>query len=351
MAFPSYYSRQIALPEVGLDGQKRLAEAKCLVIGAGGLGSPALLYLAAAGVGTIGVCDGDVLEESNLHRQILFTTKDLGKNKGELAAGRLKDLNPLIEVISYPFRFSKENAGFLFSCYDLVLDCTDNFRTKFLINDASFFYKKPLVRASIYQFEGQIQTYFCERGDPCLRCLWKEVPEEGCVGNCQQAGILGPIAGYFGVLQAVEALKLILKLPTLHSKETLFVDLIHYTQHKIECERRSDCPLCGQKPTIFDLIENYPWEVRFSKDVVDQFCWVDIREAEEVVSHPCPHMSIHMPLSSLNLASIDKNIPYLFFCQKGKRSASLVKKLRDLGWENVYSLIGGTERNPFSLGT
>jgi molybdopterin/thiamine biosynthesis adenylyltransferase/rhodanese-related sulfurtransferase len=337
-----YYSRQIRLSEIGQQGQEKLKNAKCLVIGAGGLGSPALLYLAAAGVGTIGICDGDVLEESNLHRQPLYFAKDVGKPKAELAAARLKELNPFINVSSYAYRLTAENAQQLFSTYDLVLDCTDNFRTKFLINDAAYLLKKPVVRASIYQFEGQLQTYIPQRGDACLRCLWEDVPQEGCVGSCQQVGVIGPLPGFFGTLQAMEALKFFLGMPTLGAHEILFTDLIYYSQRTIAFEKKPSCPLCGNSPKIFDLKEREAWELKFD-EISDEYILVDIREPEETELDPYQGSHVKMPLSSFDETYLESHQNYLFFCQRGMRSARLVQALREKGIENVFSLIGGVK--------
>lgn len=341
MNFHSFYSRQMKLPEIGVKGQKQLQQAKCLVVGAGGLGSSALSYLAASGIGTIGISDGDLLEESNLHRQVLYSSKDIGKQKAELAAQRLRDLNPLIEVISHPFRCTYENAEFLFSSYDLILDCTDSFRTKFLLNDAAYLLKKPLIRASLYQFEGELQVYLPERKDPCLRCLWQERPEDGCVGNCEQVGILGPVAGFFGVLQALEAIKFFLNMPNIPGKTTIFFDLTQHNKYELENERRQDCPLCGQNPKIHGLSENEVWEIVCIPSVFQHYCCVDIREPHEIHAAPVEQISLNMPLSTFDSSVLKKDASYLFFCQKGRRSASLVRKLREEGWENVYSLLGG----------
>lgn len=342
MKFPTYYSRQIRLSEVGIEGQERLKNAKCLVIGAGGLGSPVLLYLAAAGIGQIGICDGDRVDESNLHRQPIYSTHDIGKSKAETSAEKLRDLNPLIDVSAYPFHLTAQNASPLFSKFDLILDCTDNFRTKFLINDAAYFLKKPVIRASIYQFEGQIQTYLPSRGDACLRCLWEEVPEEGCVGTCQEVGVLGPIPGYFGIMQAMEAIKFFLKLPHLASNEILFSDLIHYNQSKISFEARDECPLCGKNPTIHGLIEKQTWEISAEELKKMSYKLIDIREMSEVEKAPYlkgPYF--HMPMSAFDQESLNSDTRYALFCHKGRRSQSLVRALRESGHTNVYSIIGG----------
>ncbi len=337
-----YYSRQLRLPEVGEEGQLRLKNARCLVIGAGGLGSPALLYLAAAGVETLGVCDGDRLDISNLHRQPLYSAADIGKSKAELAVDRITHLNPMVKATAYPFFLNAHNAFLLFSSYDLILDCTDNFKTKFLINDAAYLAKKPVVRASIYQFEGQLQTYLPGRGDACLRCLWEKVPQEGCVGTCQEVGVLGTVPGFFGVLQANEAIKFFLEMPVLGPNQVLFSDLIHYAQHTITLERRENCPLCGKEPSIHALTDRHSWEIT-PAELDESFTLIDIREAEEIKSDPylkAPYR--HMPMSGFDLSQLNPALKYALFCQRGRRSASLVSSLL-AQMSNVYSVVGGIE--------
>lgn len=340
----SFYSRQVLLSQVGPDGQKRLTNAKCLIIGAGGLGAPALMYLAAAGVGTIGICDGDKLDISNLHRQPLYTSNDIGEFKAKLAEKRLKELNPFIDVISYLYHLTAKNATELFSNYDLVLDCTDNFVAKFLINDAGYLLKKPIVRASIYQFEGQIQTYIPQRKDSCLRCLWQEAPEEGCVGSCQQVGVLGTVPGFFGVLQATEAIKFFLKMQTLKSNEILFMDLIDFTQSRISHAPDKSCPLCGDNPTITTLSDKNDWEIELSVVKNQTYQVVDIREPWEVSSDPYLKDCKNMPVSTFDETNLDADEKYAFFCQRGRRSLNLVKRLRKNGHQNTFSLIGGVEK-------
>ena len=339
-----YYSRQMRLPEVGVEGQQLLKDSKCLVVGAGGLGSPALLYLAAAGVGTVGICDGDILDESNLHRQPLYCFEDLGKKKAELAVERIASLNPFIKVACHPFHLTASNALSLFKSYDLILDCTDNFRAKFLINDAAHFTKTAVVRASIYQFEGQLQTYIPEKNAPCLRCLWEETPQEGCVGTCQEVGVLGPVPGYFGTLQAMEAIKYFLKMPTLPSSEILFTDLIHYSKRTLSFPKNKECPLCGDSPSILQLADKLDWEIENKNLHKHSFQWVDIREEEDTHQIPCPGKNVvTMPMSTFDFRKLDPQTSYLLICQRGKRSHSLVRALRVEGLSNVYSLIGGVE--------
>ncbi len=339
-----YYARQMQLKEVGRQGQLDLAAAKCLIIGAGGLGNPVALYLAGAGIGAIGICDQDLVAMNNLHRQIFFKVQDIGKNKAEVLAAEARALNPHIQVRAYPEYLNESNCRDLFSHYDLILDCSDNFRAKFLANDAAFFLQKPLVRASIFHFEGQLQFYDPKRNDPCLRCMWPKQPQEGCVGSCAETGVLGPLAGFFGMLQAMEALKYFLKLSILSSGAVLFYDMIGMKQQIIQANRAPDCSLCGKSPTIRSFPETSHWEINASKISLDVFTCVDIREAHEVARQPlssCPF--IHLPLSKFQENSLNRTKKYLIFCQKGIRSHSLVSLLRKKGFENVFSLQGGID--------
>ncbi len=329
-----YYKRQISLPEVGEEGQKKLAEASCLVVGAGGLGCPALSYLAAAGIGTIGICDFDRVDLTNLHRQVLYSVDDVGHSKAEIAAQKLQKANPYIEIIPIPERIDVAHCR----GYDLILDCTDNFRTKFFLNDCAVLYKTPLIRASIYRFEGQLQCYFPSRGDACLRCLWEEMPQEGCVGSCAEVGVLGPLPGFFGTLQAMEAIKYLLGMENLSS--LLLYDLITHDQKKITMPKNPDCPLCGDHPQI-----NSPesdCEVEPSSINLDSFILVDIREECEVQSDPLEGRPyLHLPLSCFGSTSLERDKFYLIFCRSGRRSRDLVLSLRKEGFDKVYSLVGG----------
>ncbi len=341
-----YYSRQTCLPEVGLEGQKKLSAARCLVIGAGGLGSPALLYLAAAGIGTLGICDFDRLDISNLHRQPLYSSDEIGSLKAELAAKRLKTLNPMIRINTHPVRFTAQNAQELFASYDLILDCTDNFSSKFLINDSAFLYKKPLVRAGIYRFEGYLQFYLPERGDACLRCHWKEVPQEGCVGSCQEVGVLGPLPGFFGTLQAMEAIKYFLGLPLLGSSELLLVDLLTHSQKKILQARSKDCVLCGSHPRLLTKqVESWSLEAdQLDEQALQEFILVDLREGHEVERDPFTHAPhLLMPLSTFTPEHMETDRKHLFFCHRGARSARLAAELTRQGVHSAFSLAGGKQ--------
>lgn len=332
-----YYLRQTCLPEVGKEGQEKLAASKCLVVGAGGLGSPVLSYLAAAGVGNIGICDFDRVELTNLHRQVLYSIDDVGAPKAEAAAQKLRKANPHVEVFSYP---SKATA-LLCQAYDILVDCTDNFQAKFFLNDCAYLYQKPLIRASIYRFEGQLQSYLPKREDACLRCLWENPPEEGCIGSCAEVGVLGPVPGFFGVLQAMEAIKLILGVPVLDS--LLLYNLLTHDQKKLTLAKSPQCPLCGSRPTITQVGSS--WEVEVKEIHMHDYILVDIREQHELERDRLTSRAFqHLPLSAFDKKSLKEDKPYLFFCQRGKRSYDLVNYLRQEGFDNVFSLIGGINK-------
>lgn len=251
------YSRHIILPEVGGKGQQKLAKAKVFIVGAGGLGSPAAMYLAAAGVGTIGLVDGDVVDLSNLQRQILHTTASLGTPKVESGKCLLSALNPDCTIKTYPEQVTAQNIMRFLGDYDLVLDGSDNFSTRFLVNDACFFAKKTLVSGSIFRFEGQITTIKPHEGFPCYRCLYPEPPPPGLVPNCQEAGVLGVLAGTIGVLQAAEAIKEILGIGETLADRLLIYDALEMTFRRVKRPKDPACPLCGPHPTITDLSGDY----------------------------------------------------------------------------------------------
>ncbi|AHE96535.1 adenylyltransferase [Thermocrinis ruber] len=251
------YARHIILPEVGGKGQEKLLNSKVLVIGAGGLGSPAILYLAAAGVGTIGIVDFDVVDLSNLQRQIIHNTERVGTPKVESARRTVEMLNPDVKVITYNTRISKENIMDIIKDYDVVLDGTDNFPTRFLINDACYFAGKPLVSAAMLRFEGQVSVFDfrMKEQSPCYRCLFPEPPPPGLVPSCQEAGILGSIGGIMGCIQATEAIKLILGIGEPLVGKLLIMDALSMDFRKVKLRKDPNCPLCGEKPVIKELIE------------------------------------------------------------------------------------------------
>lgn len=251
------YSRQIILSEVGGKGQQKLRQAKVLIIGAGGLGSPAALYLAAAGIGTLGLVDGDVVDLSNLQRQILHTTASVGTPKVESGRRLLSGLNPDVTLYTYGEHVNVSNIMDLIAQYDIVLDGSDNFGTRFLVNDACYFGKKTLISGSIFRFEGQLTTIKPHEGYPCYRCLYPEPPPAGLVPNCQEAGVLGVLAGTIGILQAGEAIKEILHLGETLADRLLIYDALEMKFRKVGRPKDPDCPLCGATPTITTLEEHH----------------------------------------------------------------------------------------------
>ncbi|MBS0663206.1 MAG: ThiF family adenylyltransferase, partial [Verrucomicrobia bacterium] len=334
----SYYSRQVRLREIGPAGQARLAGARVLVVGAGGLGCAALPYLAAAGIGTLGVCDDDRVEASNLHRQVLFGTRDVGRGKARLAARFAERLNPYITVRTHPERLTAESAPGLLQHYDLVLDCTDNFRAKFLLNDTAVAMNKVLVQASVHQFEGQIHLLDPAAGAGCLRCLWPETPAEGCVDHCADAGVLGVVPGVLGTLQAAQAIQHLLGFPVATRDSLLLVDL--RTLAVTPLARRADpaCPTCGSGTPRDEV------EVDAGRDFTG-WTVVDLREDHEAR----PGLELtgvtweHRPLSQVDawLGGLDRRRPCLLVCSRGIRSGQLARRLRGAGWTRIHSLAGG----------
>ncbi len=339
------YSRQVVLPEVGEAGQARIRDASMLVIGAGGLGCPALQYLAAAGVGRIGIVDGDVVEASNLHRQPLYTGKDIGSPKAAAAAARLRAINDEVRVDVVSQHASPGNIDALVAEYDLVLECTDNLRSKFLVNDAVVRARKPAVFASVYQYEGQLQAYVPEPDWPCVRCLWPEAPRDGIVGNCVESGVLGPVPGALGTLQAMQALQLVLGLQPGPAQGLVTVDLLDLTTRVIRATKRDGCD--HGPATSRDVVADEPLELQFeslSDARAEGFELVDIREAWERLSDP-PQLRIelHLPMSALldGHAAFPTAGRHLVVCAHGVRSLALTEMLREQGRSGVYSMRGG----------
>lgn len=255
------YSRHILLPEIGGEGQKLLNEAKILVVGAGGLGSPAALYLAAAGIGRIGIVDSDDVELSNLQRQVLHGTGDVGRSKAASAAERLADINPDVEVVEHRLRLDASNVMKIVGGYDLVLDGTDNFPTRFLVNDACVLARKPLIHGAILRFDGQVTTIVPGDG-PCYRCVFPEPPPPGSVPSCSQAGILGAVAGIIGSIMAAEAVKAVLNLPGLLKGRILSMNALDMSFREVNIRRDIGCAVCGERPTIMK-----PFDIEFSCEI------------------------------------------------------------------------------------
>lgn len=345
-----FYARQIQLAEIGVSGQAKLKASKVLVVGAGGLGSAALQCLAAAGIGTLGICDFDQVEISNLHRQMLYRTEDLGSSKAEAAAQHLRQLNPFIQINAQVTQLTESNAVSLMEPYDWVLDCTDNFEAKYALNDAAVLTNKPLIQASIYQYEGQINIYQPnESHAPCLRCLWPEPPNAGDFATCSVAGVLGATASYFGTLQAMQLIQQVLELPgRLQSNELLTVDILSHTMHRFQRSRNAHCALCGdaksestqhfisKNDTIISLEQ-------ISREAFEEFMLIDLCEDAERNPVSLALGAWHVPYSQFlaQPPALNSDKKYLLFCPAGGRSLYLAKLLRRQGVSQVYSLAGG----------
>lgn len=345
----AFYARQIRLPEVGAEGQEKLRRARVLIVGAGGLGSPAALMLASAGIGTIGIAEFDRLEASNLHRQVLYAAADVGQPKATLAADRLRALNPFIDVRVHEGRAEVATLPALFAEYDIILDCTDNFRTKYLLADAAILFGKPVVQASIHRFEGQMLTIAPGSEGGCLRCLWPEPPPEGLVGNCAEVGVLGVVPGLFGTLQAAEVLKRLLGLPGTLDRHLLILDAMTLEARRIARARDESCPLCGDAPTIRALQASKEDRAEFeidpaelSDEALARFRIVDLREPDERAAAPLPD-ALLAPFSAFDPLQppFDATRPVLLVCAGGRRSRIAAEKLKAQGWAEVYSAIGG----------
>lgn len=343
------YSRQIALKEVGTAGQERLRAASVLVVGCGGLGVPVISYLAGAGVGRLGLVDGDRLEPSNLHRQTMYALADVGQPKAELAARRVQALNPQVAAHAHTLRLDAASAAQLIQPYDLVIDCTDNFSTKFLLNDTCVQLRKPIIFSSVYQFEGQLQVVRPDRDGACLRCIWPQATRDGIVGNCAEAGVLGPVPGTFGSLQALEALKLLLDLPGQLGQELLVLDLLTMSISRVRTRRAADCPdhvhraAGGSRDASTEAIEVRLGSLEEALDAGYEV--IDIREPHEVAQSPapCAERIRHVPMAQvLHGPQVwEGSGKTLLLCATGRRSLATAQELRSRGQRCVYSLRGG----------
>lgn len=345
------FDKQIILSEIGVDGQARIQAARVLVVGAGGLGCPALTYLAAAGVGTLGICDGDIVDVSNLHRQVLFGPGDVGARKASAAVARLSAQYPLSRFVAHESKFAVE----LLEEYDVVLDCTDNFETKFLLNEACRQAGKDLIAASVYKFEGQLSASFAGGAGQCLRCLWPETPEAGCVGTCTDGGIIGATVGIFGSLQAMEAIKAICGMASELREHVVLFDLMSLAMRRLKVKRDRACELHDAIPQAQNVVEakmNSKW----SLDPLDMtpsefgtYELIDIRELDEdpsrLIGALLRREVRNVPLSTIDVSNpgLDHQKQYLFICARGGRSDKLVAQLRARGYTNAYSLSGGLE--------
>lgn len=347
------YARHLSLPEIGAAGQQRLAAASVLVIGAGGLGSPSGLYLAAAGVGHIGLLDDDRIEISNLQRQVIFSTGDIGQGKAETARARLLALNPGIRVTAHNERLVAGNAERLFAPYDIVIDGTDRLATRYLINDTCVLLGKPLISAAIHRFEGQAMTYLPGQS-PCYRCLYPNSPEE-LIPSCATAGVLGVLPGVMGSLQATEAIKLLVGIGTPLAGRLLIYDALSLGFNEFRFKRRPDCAVCGEHPTITSLAhhEEKPltriaeWTPRQLADELknggdDRLMLVDVREPAEWAAGRLPG-SVHIPLATLpqRMAEIPADVTPVFICAIGGRSMAACRLFSSMHDRDAVNLAGG----------
>ncbi len=355
------YSRHLIMPEVGMSGQRKLKEASVLLIGAGGLGSPAALYLAAAGVGRIGIVDFDVVDSSNLQRQIIHSEEFLGKPKLKSAKKRLLGLNPHIHIDTYETPFTSANAGELVPQYDIVADGTDNFPTRYLVNDACVLYGKPNVYGSIFRFEGQASVFYAKEG-PCYRCLYEEPPPPGLVPSCAEGGVLGVLPGIIGTIQALEVIKLIIGQGEPLIGRLLVFDALKMSFRELKLRKNPDCPVCGENPTIHEFIDYEQFcgifptddsdaiteddvtvrELKQKIDAGEDFFLLDVREPfEREICKLQDDLVIPLNQLSENLNKLNTADDIVIYCRSGARSMKALNFLKDVGFTRLKNLKGG----------
>ena len=356
------YSRHLIMPEVGMDGQKKLKAASVLMIGAGGLGSPLGMYLAAAGIGRLGIVDFDVVDETNLQRQLLHGTNDVGRSKLESAKETIKNINPNVKVYTYETRLTSENAFEILKDYDLIVDGTDNFPTRYLVNDACVLLRKPYVYGSIFRFEGQV-TVFDAKNGPCYRCLYPSPPPPGLVPSCAEGGVLGVLPGIIGSLQALEAIKLIIGNGEPLIGRLILFDALKFKTRELKLHKNPDCPVCGNNPTIHELIDyeqfcgiSYDDGREFNVDKIsaeelkkklddnEDIFLLDVREPHEYEINNINNGYL-IPLNDLpnRINELDSSREIIAYCKVGGRSARAVDFLRKAGFRKVKNLIGGID--------
>jgi molybdopterin/thiamine biosynthesis adenylyltransferase/rhodanese-related sulfurtransferase len=357
------YSRHLIIPEVGKTGQRRLKNARVLVVGAGGLGSPALLYLAAAGIGTLGVVDFDVVDESNLQRQIIHGVSDVGRPKAVSAMESIREVNPLVNVVLHEERLDSDNAMQIFEPYDLIVDGTDNFATRYLVNDACVLLGKPYVWGSIYRFDGQASVFWAEHG-PCYRCLYPEPPPPGMVPSCAEGGVLGVLCASIGSIQVNEAIKLITGIGDPLVGRLMIYDALDMTYRPVRVRKDPECPVCGKNPTVTELIDYEEFcgtvsedaqkaaagstitasELKQMLDRKDNIFLVDVREPNEyeIVSIPG---AVLIPkgefLSGAALERMPQDKRIVLHCKSGQRSAECLAVVKDAGFADAVHVGGG----------
>jgi sulfur-carrier protein adenylyltransferase/sulfurtransferase len=357
------YSRHLIIPEIGMTGQKRLKNARVLCVGAGGLGSPALLYLAAAGVGTLGIIDFDTVDESNLQRQIIHGQSDIGRPKAESARDSIREINPYVDVVLYEEALSTENAMEIFSEFDLIVDGTDNFATRYLVNDACVLLGKPYVWGSIFRFDGQASVFWAEYG-PCYRCLYPDPPPPGMVPSCAEGGVLGVLCGSIGSIQVTEAIKLITGVGDSLAGRLMIYDALEMNYRTVRVRKDPECAICGKNPTITQLIDYEAFcgvvsedaqqaatgstitasELKNMIDNGDDIFLVDVREPNEyeIVSIPG---SVLIPkdqfLTGAALERLPQDKRIVLHCKSGARSAEALAVVKNAGFSDAVHVGGG----------
>ncbi|MFA5504432.1 MAG: molybdopterin-synthase adenylyltransferase MoeB [Vulcanimicrobiota bacterium] len=359
----SRYDRHILLSEVGLEGQEKLKRARVFLVGAGGLGSPLGLYLAAAGIGTLGIVDFDRVEQSNLHRQVIHGTKDVGRSKLESARDRLSDLNPHVEIVTHATRLNSKNALEILADYDVVVDGTDNFATRYLVNDACVLLGKPNVYGSIFRFEGQVSVFHPAAGGPCYRCIYPTPPPPGMVPSCAEGGVLGVLPGVVGTLQATEVIKLILGIGTSLINRLLMYNALTMKFQELRLHRDENCPLCGAHPRIKELVDYEefcglkqgpigaedmsPQEFYELWQAGHRPLLLDVRNPHEwSIANLSDYDAQLIPLKELpeRLHELDKTREIVVHCKTGGRSAKAQELLQNAGFSQVKNLAGGILR-------
>jgi adenylyltransferase/sulfurtransferase len=360
------YSRHLIIPEVGIDGQRKLKAAKVLLIGAGGLGAPLGLYLSAAGVGRIGLVDFDVVDFTNLQRQVIHSTADVGRNKIDSAAEKMTAINPNVTIVKHEVALTSENALDILKDYDIVVDGTDNFPTRYLVNDACVLLGKPNVYGSIFRFEGQA-TVFAYEGGPCYRCLYPEPPPPGLVPSCAEGGVLGILPGTIGLIQATEAVKLILGIGEPLVGRLLLYDALGMRFRELKLRKNPECPICGEHPTITELIDYHQFcgvpspnqapaaqetkvnegeidviELKEKLDRGDKFVLIDVREPHEYKICSIPGAKL-IPLGEFpqHVGEFNHEDDIVIHCRSGMRSAKACSVLRAAGFQHVRNVVGG----------
>jgi sulfur-carrier protein adenylyltransferase/sulfurtransferase len=350
------YSRHLLIPEVGVSGQERLRAGRVLVVGAGGLGSPVALYLAAAGVGRLGLVDFDRVDVTNLQRQILHGTKDVGRPKLDSARERIADVNPFVEVDAHETRLTSANALQILAGYDVIVDGTDNFPTRYLVNDACVLLGKPNVYGSIFRFEGQLSVFDARRG-ACYRCLYPEPPPPGAVPSCAEGGVLGVLPGIIGTLQSNETVKLLLGIGEPLVNRLLLFEALEMRFREVHFAKDPECPVCGSAPTIRELIDYEAFCGASTKEtppmvseigarelssILDRVLLIDVREPHEAEIARIPGARL-IPLGELRdrLSEIDRHADVVVHCRSGQRSAKAARWLVEAGYERVRNLRGG----------